>query len=128
MEVEVKDPPRKFEARVGAGVFVSDCARIGLSSNELITLTTEQGAEVDVVRKSWGFYVTSSMNSRLRKFGLQTYLVKNNLGKHYVLLAEDGSEKEFRDYLKSEHMIIVCRLDDEETLEKIEKAMESTEK
>ncbi len=113
-------PPRSFEVGRGEPIEIVDCAQVELAPNEQITLKTESGSEYDIVRKSWGYYATPSLNGRLKSFGLKTALVKSFSSKFYILLVEIGKEKEFQKYLKMEELTIVCWLDNDEHLENLE--------
>ena len=113
-------PPRAFEVGRRDPVEITDCAQIKLASNEQITLKTESGSEYDIVRKSWGYYATPSLNGRLRFFGLRTVLVKSPSAKFYILLVENGKEEDFQKYLKVEELTIVCWLDNDEHLGNLE--------
>src|SRR5204863_5563233 len=81
LEVEMKlaltDPPREFGVGTGGAVRLKDCAHIALEPDEQVTFQTESGGEYDVVRKSWGFYATPSLNGRLERFNLRAVLVKS---------------------------------------------------
>lgn len=114
-------PPREFEVGRGKSIKIKDCARIELAPDEQITFLTETGAEYDVVRKDWGFYATPSLNGRLRKFGLRAILIKACDKKFYVFLVEKGKEKAFQEYLDIEGHEVLCWLDSDESLEKLEK-------
>ena len=113
-------PPRAFEVGRRDPVEITDCAQIKLAPNEQITLKTESGSEYDIVRKSWGYYATPSLNGRLRFFGLRTVLVKSPSAKFYILLVENGKEEDFQKYLKVEDLTIVCWLDNDEHLGNLE--------
>jgi hypothetical protein len=104
-------PPRPFEVGRGKPIHLKDCGRVELTPDEQVTFVTESGAEYDVVRKSWGFYATPSMNSRLRRFGLRAVLVKSPDQKVYVFLVEQGKEGEFTQYLAVENQMIIHWLD-----------------
>ena len=77
------------------------------------------GAEYDVVRKSWGYYATPSLNGRLRNHGFRAVLVRNTRGKIYLLLVEEGCEEDFHAYLNTERQEILCWLDNDETVGKV---------
>ncbi len=94
-----------------------------LQPNEQLTFVTEQGAEYDLARKDWGFYATPSLNSRLLNFGLRGVLVKNCLGRYFLMLVERGKEALFDDYLKVEVLELICWMDTNEALERLEQAM-----
>ncbi len=72
--------------------------------------------ELDVVRKSWGYYATPSLNGRLRTHGLRAALVVNGAGRLYVMLCEEGREPEFDAYLDAESQRLVCWLDSDEAV------------
>jgi len=117
MNIKPRIPPRSFQVGNKADpVTISDCASIELSPDEQVTFRTEKGAEYDVARKSWGYYATPSLGGRLRSFGLRPALAKNATGQHYILLLEQGHEKQFEAYLASENLRVVCWLDDEAAL------------
>jgi len=114
------DPPRIFEVGRGSRkIQIKDCARIELKPEEQVTFMTEVGGEYDVVRKSWGFYATPSLNSRLEKFGLRAVLVRNSDSKFYVLLVEKGKETDFQNYLYMEKLTIIHWFDNENMLESL---------
>lgn len=115
------DPPREFAAGFGnPPVIMRDCGRVELEPDEQITLTTPSGAEYDVARKSWGFYATPSLNGRLAQFGLRAVLVKNRIGRYFIMLVENGCEHLFEEYRNAENLTIVCRLDSNEALQMLE--------
>jgi len=121
MNIIPTDPPRKFEVGKGTPITITDCARIELSPDELITFVSEFGAEYDVVQKNWGFYATPSINDRLTQFGMKTALILGNDGKLFVFLVEKGKEKELESYLNAESLEVLCWLDNPETIENFKK-------
>lgn len=80
MELTKTEPLRTFEVGANA-VEITDCARIGLETNEQVTFVTESGSEYDVARTEFGYYATPSLNGRLCDQGLKALLVKNQLGR-----------------------------------------------
>lgn len=113
MRIDANEPPREFDV---AGVHLRDCAEITLEPDEQVTFTTVSGAEHDVVRKTWGFYATASLNARLPAHGLRPVLVRNAVGRYFVLLVESAAEGTFARYARLHELTVVARLDDEETL------------
>ena len=71
------DPARVFSVGRGGRIQLKDTARITLEPDEQVTFVTRAGAEYDVVRKSWGYYATPSLNGRLRRFGLRAVLSRS---------------------------------------------------
>jgi hypothetical protein len=123
MKLEPKDPPRLFEVGNTVKFMMRDCGTVRLEPDEQLTFTTESGAEYDVARKNWGFYATPSLNARLLQFGLRTVLVKNPIGRFFVLLVEHKKDAEFDEYVRVERLEIVCWLDSSESLARIERAL-----
>ncbi len=117
MQFCVKNPPREYEVGFDQKSVIKDCATVQLEPNEQITLTTEQGGEYDVTRKNWGFYATPSLNGRLADFQLQAVLVKNKMNRFFVLLVEQGQENSFQEYVRSESLVIVCWMNNNENLQ-----------
>lgn len=116
------NPPRRFQ--VGERLIeIQDCGRVQLAPDEQVTHVTDSGAEFDVVRKTWGFYATPSLNGRLARFGLRGALVRNPEGRYYILLAERGRIGEFEQYLAEERAEVVTWLDRDEDLRHLEASL-----
>lgn len=123
MKLHEIEPPREYEVGFGETIVMRDCGRLELDPDEQVTLTTESGAEYDVARKDWGFYATPSLNSRLAGFGLRGVLVRNRLGRYFVLLVEGGHEQSFERYLDVEDLHVVTWLDTDEALGRLDRAL-----
>lgn len=121
MKISESNPPREFETgREGSRVCIKDCAHIRLDPEEMVTFLTDSDNELDVVRKSWGFYATPSLNGRLSKFNLRGVLVKNSEGQYFIWLVEKQKEAGFMQYLKEQNHCIVTWLDSDQALEHLE--------
>ena len=127
MKFGIIDPPRTFTVGKESSVHIKHCANIELEPDEQVTFVTPSGAEYDVVRKSWGYYATPSLNGRLRNFGSRAVLVRNTGGKVYLLLVEESSEAEFQAYLANEQQVIVCWLDSDEAVQKLQESLKGKE-
>ena len=57
-----------------------------------------------------GMYATSSLNGRLKKEGLNTFLVKNNYNKYFIMLVDKTKIKNFKKYLLKEKSKIIKKL------------------
>jgi hypothetical protein len=120
MKFVEKYPPRTFEVGYDKKSIISDCGSVYLNPNEQITLLTDDGAEYDIARKNWGFYATPSLNVRLLSFKLRTVLTKNRYDRYFIMLVEEGKEKEFQEYIDGESLIIVAWLDTQENLRRLD--------
>jgi hypothetical protein len=110
MKVDEITPPRKYSVR---SVAISHCANIHLDPEELVTFTTDSGKEYDVMKKSWGFFATPSINNRLKNFGYKTALIRDSSGKKFICLVEVGREDEFLQYVEEDAGKIECWLSDD---------------
>jgi hypothetical protein len=110
MRVQRREPPRTFAV---AGVTIAHAADVELDSDEQVTFTSASGTELDVVRKDWGYYATSS-NRRLRDHGLRMALCANDDGRVSVLLVEAGREAAFEAYMQAQPMRVLAWLDTDE--------------
>ena len=124
MEFDPKNPPRVFEVGYDVKGYISDCGNLKLEADEQVTFLTPDGGEYDVTRKSWGFYATPSLNHRLPGFGLRGVLVKNRHNRFFVMLVEAGKEELFFSYVKQEPLTIVSWLDTQESLDRLEAALD----
>jgi len=103
------DPPRLFSVGLREAIQLKDCGRVALEPDEQVTFVTESGTEYDVVRKSWGYYATPSLNSRLPSFGLNPVLVRSG-DRFYLLLVEINKKVDFHAYLHRQGMEVVAWL------------------
>jgi hypothetical protein len=112
MKIEKREPPRVFRVGEGNKIEISDCARIYLEPDEQVTFVTKSGKEHDFVAKSWGFYATPSVNARLVNQGFKTALVKNQLGRYFIMVVEADLLPDFDAYLEAEKNEVVEWLDE----------------
>ena len=111
MRIRLNKPPRIFKVGRNKNIKISDCGRIKLGVDEQVTFITDSGKEFDVTAKSWGFYATPSVNARLKEEGFKTALVRNNMGRLYVMIVEKQKISTFRRYLHKESNKIIRWLD-----------------
>ncbi|WP_454021059.1 class I SAM-dependent methyltransferase [Azospirillum sp. Marseille-Q6669] len=111
MQFDLRTPPRRFTVgHADRPINISHVADIGLAPDEQITLVSENGREYDIVRKTWGYYATPSLNGRLAQFGYRSALVESG-DRRYVLLVDRDREGEFRAYLDEQGMRVLAWLD-----------------
>jgi hypothetical protein len=130
MKIDESDPPREFEVG-GRGTRLSHVADAWLDADELVTFRTESGTELDVTRKAWGYYATSSFNQRLPEHGLRPALTMSSFEarpgteRMYLLLCESGQEDRFNEYLEAEGMRLVGWLDTDAAVTRLAQALEA---
>ena len=85
--------------------------KIHLAEDEQVTFITKKKAEYDIISKNWGFYVTPSINFRLKKQGFKIALVKNKLNRIYIMAVEKKNISKFKKYCKEEDQKVILWLD-----------------
>ncbi len=127
MQIQPIEPPRPFKVGQAGHITLLDCAHIELAADEQITLKTQSGTELDILRKPWGYYATPSLNGRLPQFNLRTALIKSPDGKFYIWMVEKGKESDCAAYIAEENLKLVCWLDTTEKLNALEAHMDTKE-
>jgi hypothetical protein len=101
---------RIFYTGFGKKIKIKDSAHIFLKDNEQVTFK-KNNLMYDFCKKNWGYYVTASINKRLKENGFETYLIENITGNLYLWAVEKNKKKEFLHYLNEEKQKVVLRLD-----------------
>ena len=110
MYTDIREKPRVFTVN---RVDFKDVGKICLEENEMISLLSDSGKEVDITAKEWGYYLGPSLNGRLEKEGYKTALVVNEYNKIFVMVVDIEKIDKFKKYLKdSQDNRILCWLDE----------------
>ncbi len=112
MKINLKKSPRTYKVGLKQNIIIKDFGSINLEPNEQITFKTIDDKEYDFCRKSWGYYATPSINSRLIKFGFKTALVKNSKGQIYIMVVEKDKIEDFFNYLENDSNELIEWLDE----------------
>ena len=99
MKVKTIKEPRTFEVN---NVKIKDYGKINLDPNEMITFVTKSLKEYDFTAKDWGFYVTPSINGRLKKEGFKIAIVTNKSKKIFILAVEKDKINLFKKYCNNQ--------------------------
>ncbi len=111
MKTFFKSEPRIFN---GNGNIISDYGDIRLNSNDQVTFVTESGKRSDFTALPWGFYLTNSLNGRLKEQGFKVALVKSKTGRYYLNAVEREKITDFMDYIEKDGSSLVEWLDERE--------------
>ena len=111
MKLNIRDAPRLFDVGIGKNITISDYGDIYLSDDEQVTFVRKNSQRFDFVAKSWGYYVTPSINGRLKSEGFKVALVRNAQGRLYVMAVDASKMRLFEAYCKEEQQDVVEWLD-----------------
>ena len=111
MKIKKKKMPRKFVVGIHKKFIIKDMGEVYLAPNEQLTFITDNKSKYDLCRKNWGFYATPSINSRLKKEGFKTALVKNSLNRIFVMVVEKKNMLKFKKYRKDQNQKVLLWLD-----------------
>jgi len=112
MELKANKPPRLFTCGLRRQITIADCGEIRLAADEQVTFVTYSNKRYDVVAKEWGFYATPSLDGRLKTEGFKSALVRNSVGRHYIMLVENEKLELFFQYLEKENQQVIKWLDE----------------
>ena len=104
MKIKIFKKPRIFSVNK---INIKDFGKIRLEQNEMISFITKTKKEYDFTAKDCGFYVSPSINGRLKNEGFKIALVKNKLGKFYVMAVEKEKINIFKTFCLSENKKII---------------------
>ena len=107
--MKIKKTKRKFRPIKNSELEITDCGKIYLDDNEQVTFGFNKKS-YDFCQTNWGFYVTSSINSRLKKEGFKVGLFKNKNQRRYVYAIDNKKIKIFKLFLKKTNHTLVSWL------------------
>ena len=82
---------RRFKVGLKKDITLKDVGNLKLNNNELITFKFEK-KNYDFVKKNWGFYISQSINSRVKKAGFKIALVKNIYNRFYLMAVSNNKK------------------------------------
>ena len=112
MKLRLRQQARRFRVGIQDQIEISDQGEIELEPDEQVTFTADSGSEYDVTRKSWGYYATPSLNTRLPEHGLRPALISSSRDRYFIVLVETDSQIDFLKYLDSDNLDLLCWMDD----------------
>ena len=111
-KIKLLKKPRIFKVGENKKIKIKEVGYVYLKNNEQITLINENKKKHDIVKKSWGYYATSSVNSRLKKEGFKTAIVKNKSNGYYIMIVDIKKIKNFKNYCKKENQKVIEWIDE----------------
>ena len=100
---------RKF--KVNKDLQIKDNGEIIFSKNEMVRINIKNKKN-EITAKNWGFYLTPSINVRLKKNGFKCAIIKNKQNKFFFCLVINNKNEinSFYRYLKKDKQYLVSFL------------------
>ena len=96
---------RKFKVGFDNNIIISDLGKIALLENEQVSFTDESDRSFDVTRKSFGYYLTSSIEPRLADNKYKVSIVQSRITRRYfILLVMEEKLLDFENYCHHEKL------------------------
>lgn len=112
--MKIEERCRKFAPT--KEIELCDCGSIRLENDEQVTFETENGPVHDVTRKSWGFYISNSLNRTQIRRGYKAALVLSNYEPEnvtvFINLVDVNKMDEYKKYLKENKAMVLSWLDE----------------
>lgn len=106
VKLKIKKNPRIYKVGIKNDILIRDFGTIKLNNNEQITFLFGK-QKYDFTQKEWGFYISQSINERVKNENFKIVLVKNQYSKYYLLSVSMSKIKEFRKYCKKEKQKVI---------------------
>ena len=94
MEID-RSKARTFYPSSQSNIEIKIEAEVLLNNDEQITFKSRSNKSYDFVAKDWGYYVTGSINSRLKNEGYSIALVVNKSGRKYIMCVDNDLSDTF---------------------------------
>jgi len=85
-------------------------AEITLKNNQFITFKFNKSQEYDFTKKNWGFYISPSINVRLKSNKFKIAIIKNKHEKFFLCGVSNNQKNNFKKYLVLTEQKIICWL------------------
>jgi len=104
MKYKFYKKPRKFKVGMKKNkIFIKDLGKIFLQNNEMVSFKFNMKDEYDFTKKNFGFYISQSINNRVKNHNFEIFLVQSQITGNFFLLAiNKNKKKEFNTYLFKE--------------------------
>ena len=92
-------------------ITLTKTSEIQLLNNEFVTFK-DRNKEYDFSKKNWGYYISPSINNRLKKNSYEVFIIKNKLERFFLCSVKKTEKKTFSNYLKRTNQKVICTLND----------------
>ena len=102
--MRIKKKNRNFKVGENKKIKIIHKADIFLEDNEMVSFFTKNKKQYDITKKNWGFYISQSIHHRVFDEGFKIAIVKNKIGRKYLMAVELKNIKKFNKYCGTEKL------------------------
>ena len=86
-------------------IIITEKLKIQLNDDEQVSfIGNKNNTNYEICKKNWGYYISPSLNKRLKNYGFRVYITKNKKGQNYLMAVKFKMVKEFKLYCKKEKL------------------------
>ena len=86
-------------------IVITEKLKIKLNDNEQVSFVGKKNKlNYEICKKNWGYYISPSINKRLKDYGYTVYIAKNKDGNIYLLAVDLKKINKFIVYCKKEKL------------------------
>lgn len=102
--MEIKKIIRSWKVGLKNNILITQKAKIKLNTNEQISFYSNDlnKIENEICKKSWGYYLTPSIDKSLKKYGQKVFIMKNSKKNSYLVIVNNSKLREFKKYCNDE--------------------------
>ena len=104
--MKIKKINRKWKVGLKNDILISEKCSIQLLNNEQVNFSSKNFKNIDneICKKNWGYYLTPSINKRLKKYHHKVFILKNLKNNFYLALVKNSNFADFKKYCKNENL------------------------
>ena len=104
--MQIKKVNRTWKVGLKNNIKITEKANIKLKINEQISFysLTFNKVENEICKKNWGYYLTPSINKRLKKYDHKIFILKNSKKNSFLATVNNSKLKEVKKYCKDEKL------------------------
>ena len=104
--MQIKKLKKKWKTGLKNNIFIKEKFSIKLNINEQINFVTKNFNQIDneICKKNWGYYLTPSINKRLKNYNHKLYMLKNLEKNHFIAIVNITKILDFKKYCKAEKL------------------------
>ena len=102
--MQLKKKIRSWTVGLKKDIHIKEIAQIKLKLNEQVSFYSDNlnKIENEICKKSWGYYLTPSIDKKLKKYGQKIFIMKNSKKNSYLVIVNNSKLREFKRYCMSE--------------------------